>query len=352
MIRVMCVVFLSAVIILFAFNGFMGKIGIPDYSKITLAFIFAKEGNVKSDDGRVNVLILGKAGAGNSAPDLTDTIIFTSVSGENKSIRMVSIPRDIWISEIRAKINSAYYWGNKSGEGGIGLVKTYVSHIVGQPVHYVVVVDFSGFKEVVDVLGGVDVEVENSFSDEKYPIAGKETDKCDGDTGDKQSPESEELYKCRFETISFEKGKRHMDGETALKFVRSRNAQGNEGTDLAREARQQKVISAIEKKVLSPATLINPLMSLRLWTVARKYVETDLDGPSVAVLGRKVIAARKNVKSLVIPEELLINPPKSQKFDYQYVFIPKKENWEEIHLFVNNFMTDFKNTPGEAGGTN
>lgn len=317
---------------------FLGRLlennGIHNLPQLVSSFIFPQKTNIKTNEGRVNILILGKAGAGYSAPDLTDTIIVASVSGEKGFARLFSIPRDTWIPSIRAKINSAYYWGSQENsyrgkeEGGSELVKSLVSEIVGQPIHYAVVVDFSGFKEIVDVLGGVDVDIERSFVDEKYPIAGKENDECDGDS----------KFLCRFETISFEKGEKHMNGETALKFVRSRNAEGEEGTDLAREARQQKVVSGIEKKTLSVPTLINPIKMLNLWQIAREYIKTDMDGSAVAVLARNVMSVRKNVRFFVFPEELLTNPPKSQRYDYQYVFVPKEGSWDEIHMWVNNLL--------------
>src|SRR5690606_11303223 len=119
--------------------------------------------------------------------------------------------------------------------------------VTGEPVHYAMVMDFSGFKEVIDTLGGVEVDVEHSFTDTEYPIAGRENDLCDGD------PE----YRCRYETIEFKQGRQYMDGETALKFVRSRHAEGDEGNDFARSACQQRVISAIREKVLTTGILFN-----------------------------------------------------------------------------------------------
>ena len=90
--------------------------------------------------------------------------------------------------------------------------------------------DFSSFKEIIDALGGVKIDVANSFTDDLYPIEGREEDLCDGD----------KEFKCRYETIHFEKGINYMDGTTALKYVRSRNGDNNENTDIAREARRQK----------------------------------------------------------------------------------------------------------------
>lgn len=295
------------------------------YFGLARNFVFTPQGNIRSFAGRTNILILGKGGKGHEAGDLTDTIIFASVFHTKPAISLISISRDIWIGEIRAKLNSAYYWGNqKEAQGGITLAKSLVEEIVGEPVHYAVVVDFSGFKKIVDVLGGIEVDVERGFTDAKYPIPGRENDPCGGDA---------EL-RCRYETISFTAGREPMDGETALKFVRSRNAEGEEGTDWAREARQQKVLTAIRQKALSKEVLLSPKKILALWRGIEESLETDVDATAGATLARRLLDARNNIASYVLPESLLVNPPKSGKFDNLYVFIPKAGDWEEIHKWV------------------
>ena len=205
------------------------------------------------------------------------------------------------------------------------LAKSTVEEIVGLPVHYALVIDFSGFKEIIDVLGGIEVDVERSFVDEKYPIPGKENDECEGD------PE----FKCRYETLSFEKGKVTMDGETALKFVRSRNAEGDEGTDLARAARQQKVIVALKNKILSLKILLSPKKLLAVYDEMKKSIETDIDGPTAAILVRRILESRDNVEQHVVSEEFLTNPPISPRYDNQYVFLPKDGDWEPLHSWVS-----------------
>jgi len=91
---------------------------------------------------------------------------------------------------------------------------------------------------MVDLLDGVEVDVENTFDDYRYPINGKENDLCDGD------PE----YDCRYEDIHFDQGLQLMSGETSLKYVRSRNAEGDEGTDFARSQRQQRLLLSFKEK--------------------------------------------------------------------------------------------------------
>ena len=265
---------------------------------------------------KVNILVLGKGGVGHEAPDLTDTIILTSIS--KKKIVLVSLPRDIWVSEIRAKLNSAYFYGK------LPLAKTSVERIAGVPVKYGVVIDFSGFKGMIDVLGGIEVDVKNSFIDEKYPVPGKENDTC---------------LPCRYETIRFTQGKQIMNGETALKFVRSRNAEGDEGTDIAREARQQQVIGAIRNKVLSPEVFLNLNTIIALRDAVYSSIETDMDTNTIAGLVRLFLSARNSIESKLIPDDLLENPPSSKKYDNQYVFIAKSGDWSEVEKWIKE-VTD------------
>jgi anionic cell wall polymer biosynthesis LytR-Cps2A-Psr (LCP) family protein len=292
--------------------------------KIISNFVSAPIDEVKSSNGRTNILVMGKAGKEHAGEDLTDTMILVSVSLQKPSIVLISIPRDLWIPELRTKINSTYHYG------GINLAKSSVEEVLGVPVNYGVTLDFSGFKDIVDVLGGINVNVENSFTDTLYPIAGRENDLCGGD------PE----FKCRYETISFNAGNQLMDGETALKFVRSRHSEGTEGTDLAREARQQKVIDAIENKILTPSTLLNPQKDLTMFRVIMSSLETDMDATTGAIIARKAFDGRRSITKFLIPDDLLVNPPTSPTYDKQYVFIPKLGNgrWEDVKSWASGVL--------------
>ena len=314
--------------ILFFTNRRIDGLYVKNYLGLFSDFVFTPASKVQSTDNKVNILILGKSGQGYTAPDLTDTIIFASISFDKQSIRLISIPRDIWIPEIRAKLNSAYYWGKQKDNDGLFLSKDLVGGIVGEPIHYVVVFDFSSFTEIIDVLGGIEVNVERSFVDEKYPIAGKENDLCNGD----------KMYKCRYETITFNEGKQLMDGKTSLKFVRSRNALGSEGTDIAREERQQAIIVAVKNTVLSTETFLNPKKMWGIWNILKETVETNINESSAVIIARKMFNSRKDIKSSVIPENFLINPSISSKYDNQYVFIPKEGNWVGVKDWIKNFL--------------
>lgn len=302
------------------------KIGIPYYYGLAKNFLFTPDGIVDKDRGLINILILGKGGKGHEAPDLTDTIIFTSINTNTQKISLISLPRDIWITEYKAKINSLYYYGNqKAPSGGIILAESSVENIIDRKIDHTIVVDFSGFRKIIDVLGGVDVVVDRDFTDNHYPIAGKENDGCDGDR----------TFACRYMSVSFKQGLAHMDGETALIFARSRYADGDEGSDFARAARQQKIIEAIKAKLQSKQFLTSPSLWLPFIHAVSESIETNITPEEASVILRYAFDARNNIQTKVLPEDLLINPPISPKYDNLYVFIPKDPTWVQIHDFVD-----------------
>src|SRR3989339_62758 len=199
---------------------------------------------LKSYNNHVNILFLGIAGADREGPNLSDSMVVVSYDLKVNHLVTISIPRDIWSEALRDKINSAYAYGEAKKKGaGFILAKAEIEAIIGQPIHYAVAINFDQFEELINFLGGIEVNVENSFVDKEFPISGKENDLCGG--GDDQE------YKCRYKTVSFTKGIILMDGQTALNFVRSRHAEGSEGTDFAREKRQQKAMDAIKNKLIS-----------------------------------------------------------------------------------------------------
>ena len=288
-------------------------------------FVFPDESTLKSTNGITNILVLGKGGSDHEAPDLTDTIILLTIDLKSKKATQLSLPRDIWIPTLRTKLNSTYYWGNQKEEGGgLVLAKSAVEEIAGVPVHQAVVFDFSLFEEVINILGGVEVDVETGFIDNKFPIKGKENDLCDGDL----------TYACRFETVQFDVGKQFMDAETALKFVRSRNAEGDEGTDFARSKRQQKVIDAVIAKASSKEFLYSPRKAFAVLNPVLDALETDMTENQMATTGRYLYESRSSIRNISIPEDMLENPPTSPTYDNLYVFIPATGDWNEVHAWL------------------
>lgn len=328
-VRIFIILLFVGILTLIGFLAYKGSqaLNIPVYFNAVHNFVTAPVAQLASDGNRTNILVMGKAGGAHDGPDLTDTIMLVSVSLDGEDVKIISIPRDTWIPEIRAKINSAYYWGNQKNPGsGIAFAKAIAVGVVGVPIQYGVVIDFSGFKDVIDELGGIQVTVENTFTDYYYPIAGRENDTCDDDP----------KFMCRYETLTFNAGTQVMNGDTALKFVRSRHAEGLEGTDIAREARQGKVIDALKNKLLDKKIYTNPFRDMAILKVVLKSIQTDVDYPTAAILARLVYDSRNSIESFLIPQDLLINPPSSARYDFQSVFIPKAGSgkWAEINKWV------------------
>lgn len=291
---------------------------------VALQLLFGKGVTLKSTDDRTNILLLGIGGGAHDGADLTDTIMIASISHKTPSVSLISIPRDIWSETLKDRINSAYHYGEeKKKGGGRTLARAIMEDVIGLPIHYVVVIDFSQFEKLIDQVGGVTVTIPKTFTDSEYPIAGKENDLCDGDP----------LYKCRYETITFTAGNQHMDGATALKYVRSRHAEGDEGTDFARGKRQQDVIIALKDQILSMQPWFHPDIALKLLTFTDQATDTDMTIGEQLTIGKYLAFAKSLNISKIAIDTLLINPP-SWMYG-RYVLIPEKD-FDTIHTYIQH----------------
>lgn len=218
-------------------------------------------------DGRINVLLLGMGGEGHDGALLTDTVMVLSIKPETKQMAMISLPRDLWVKTDKfgySKLNKVNHYGEMEvGKGeGPKYTRDAVEEITGLSIPYYVRIDFSGFEDIVNSLGGVTVDVENGFIDEEYPT---------NDYG--------------YQTIKFARGPQNMDGETALQYARSRHGVINdpdpqssvrdEASDFARSRRQQKLITAIKDKALTTGVLANPQKLNSLFEALGKHITTN-----------------------------------------------------------------------------
>lgn len=331
-------------------------IALKSYLPVVVQLVVQKGVTLKKIQGRINILALGIGGGRHEGPNLSDTVIFASVDPEKKDITFISLPRDMWAPDLQAKINTAYAYGEEKKKGsGLILAKAVVSKIVGQPIDYGIRVDFNGFIKAVDLIGGIDVVVPNTFDDFAYPISGKEEDPC-GHSGEEiaslsaqlatESAKEPEAFPCRYKHIHFDKGTRHMDGETALEFVRSRHAFGIEGSDFARSKRQQAVISAFKNKIFSISTFFDPGKIIGLYNILAESIDTDIkpdEFDDFIRLGSSMKQAKitSGVLDLGNAENnyngLLMNPPVTKEdFGGAWVLIPKTgaNEYPEIHNYV------------------
>lgn len=314
-------------------------------SSSVFRYIFQGGLGIKNNDGITNVLLLGNAGGVHDGPYLTDTIMVASINLRKGTVNLISLPRDLWIDDLKMKINAVYEVGKAKGQG-LNFSKKKIGDILGIPIHFGVRVDFRGFVQAIDQVVGVDLVIDKSFSDSLYPIAGRENDLCgmkeeekiilkpDGNIATESAD-----FPCRFETISFNSGQTHLNGETALKFARSRMGTNNEGSDFARSKRQQKVLEAFRGKVLSAETLVNPSQIKKLLTTFGESVETDISIDDAIILYgfvKKIEHAQSFVIDGQKENSLLINPPVG---DYGgWVLVPKSGNYSDIHGFVQKVL--------------
>ncbi len=301
-------------------SGFMQATGITPVTLFRL--VFDAGADLKPIDGRVNILLLGIPGGTHDGADLTDTILVLSFHEKNQSLAMISVPRDIWSDTLKDKVNSAYHYGEvKKKGGGLVLSKAIVSDMVGLPIQYALVLDFSGFRKVIDLIGGIEVNVPASFTDTEYPIPGKENDECEGDTE----------FRCRYEPLHFEGGVQVMDGDQALQYVRSRHAEGDEGSDFARSRRQQEVILALKEKLMSSDIYLNPGKVDNLYGAFDEAADTDMNIGELLTIGKLFLKTLKEQTQRISLEDKLYTPPSS--WYGRYVLLPE-ESFEAIHAFV------------------
>lgn len=179
---------------------------------------------------RFNILLMGldKRPDESGSVFRTDTMILVSLDPKTNSMGMLSIPRDLYVEVPYAglhRVNSAYVIGElEEPGGGPTLAKQTVQYNFGIPVHEYVTVDFQAVVAIIDAIGGIEIDVPKDIIDYNYPTMDYGT-----------------------EIFQISAGRHTLDGETALKYARTRHA----SDDIDRAQRQQAVIYAVRDKIIS-----------------------------------------------------------------------------------------------------
>jgi len=270
-------------------------------------------------DGRINILFLGYGGANHPGGNLTDTIQVISINPDDKSLAMLSLPRDLYLTiknpSYAGKINQVYNLGNeKNKEGGANLMKQEVGEILDLPIHYYVGIDFSGFKKAVDAIGGIDVYVDKDLYDPLYP--------------------AEDMI--HYQPFSIKSGQHHMNGETALKYARSRETT----SDFDRSQRQQKVIAAFRDNVLSSGVLDNPEKIVSLANIAGSSIKTDFSVSEIKELAKIVKNLDKSKTISKVLDNSADGPLVSDSSYGTYYLKTKTGNWKEVQRIAHEIFTD------------
>ena len=249
-------------------------------SSIDMSLILKIAGTDLKEDsyGHTNFLLLGSGGLHHDGGTLTDTIIVASLDNKNKTVTMLSIPRDLWIKDTvigSSKINEVYLNAKtryekqnkippktddpKTDQQAIEHLRTKIEEILGIPIHYYVSVNFNAFTDIIDAVGGVDINVEKAIYDPLFP-RGESTE---------------------YETFSIQKGLQHLDGKTALKYARSRETT----SDFDRSKRQQQLIMAIKESALKANILLSKDKIENILGIIKSNINTDITIQEILTLG-------------------------------------------------------------------
>ena len=214
------------------------------------------------------ILVMGRDRNG-----LSDSLQLVRVDPSRHLVSTLAIPRDLKVDIPGVgsdKINVAY------GKGGAALAVETVRNVTGVPINHVVLIDFNGFKELVNAVGGVDIYNRERVSSE-----------FDG------------------HTYHFKRGPLHLNGDRALAFARVRkNADNPSDSDVTRGQRQQRVMAALKAKIVSPASLFK-LKSLG--THVADPLATDLSANQLLQLGWGDFRAQRHLNCNLGGDPIVLN---------------------------------------------
>ncbi|MBP9801624.1 MAG: LCP family protein [Candidatus Moranbacteria bacterium] len=313
------------------------------------------------DEGKINILLLGMRGEGmDGGALLADTIMVLSLHPKQNDqdqtrSSLVSIPRDLYVKvpnrNEQRKINSVFALGEqrKPGGGGMEDMRAVVSDITGLDIPYAVTIDFQGFKDLVNALGGVKIILDQPFEE---ALQFREPQVCDPyvftvptkppqyqykyhtrDTGTRYIAKAYPLcYNPNVECggdFKLAAGENILDGDKALCFARSRKT----SSDFERAKRQQMVVEAIKKQALSTGTLTsfdkvtgiiaslgdNVRTNFEAWEIQQLY-DLYIKLGDVAPLS----------KVLDTTEEGLLYHPEKNDPSAGYILLPRGDNYDRI----------------------
>ena len=251
---------------------------------------------VPADGERINVLLVGVDKLPNRSATLTDTMMVASLDPVGRTVSLLSVPRDLVNTPLGdgnafgPKLNSLLGYADAHHDqfpkGGMRTLEDAIGALLGIPIHYYARIDFVGFIDMVDAVGGVDVTVARGFEDPGY----------DGFGFGKRG-------------WSITAGPHHLDGPNALAYARSRKAAGE--SDFTRAARQQQILVALRDKVTSGGNLLFQLPGLldAVGRTIRSDVPVD-KLPALAAIMEEI--SHRNMVSAVIRYPLV--RPKSTRY--------------------------------------
>ena len=315
-------------------------------------------------EGRINIALLGMRGENlPGGGKLADTIIVASIKPLENKVSMISVPRDLYVTvpgtQDKQKINAVHHYGEEKSKGqGLEDMKTVLGEVTGLPIHYAASINFTGFTQLIDAIGGIEITLDQSFEE---PLQFNEPHVCDGKvftipTGQFEN-KTTKIYNADG-TVKRERivksyplctnpdtecggnfklpaGTQTLNGDQALCLARSRVTT----SDFERAKRQQIIIQLVKDKMLSVGTLsdfskVNGMLDsagdnvrtdMKLWEL-QKFYDVYKQIPNAQVYQRVLENSE---------EGLLYHPGESAA---GYILLPRGDNYDLIHdLSLNIF---------------
>lgn len=302
---------------------------------------------------RISVLLIGFGGPGHDGGYLTDTLQVMSFEPKSGTATLISVPRDLWI-QIPSYQGRGGYWGriNEAYTIGMGQVDRAdmnvpyskhaaggqmamqaVSQVLGIPIDYWISLDFVGFRQFIEAIGGVDVEVQRTFTDTQYP----NNDDANVDPS--------------YRTVHFDAGLQHLNGERAIEFARSRYSP-EDGSDFGRARRQQLLMTAVKEKVLRVETLPKLLGLLDAFEGHLRMSFSFSEAKDLLGWGQAQVRSDRQfaIRTGVIDSGQLLYGAVSS--GGASILLPRagQGNYSAIHSWVNDLLNnDPPATPGATG---
>ena len=364
---IVIILLLGGGIFIWKTGGILNKISNDGIFQSLVKNIPGVDNEIKGEkEGRINVLLLGMRGENIPGGGLlADTIIVASINPKENKASMISIPRDLYVNNPgwgnKSKVNAVYAAGEENGKKqGLEDMKKVAEEVTGLPIHYSARINFAGFKQIIDAIGGVDITLDKPFQE---PVQFNEPHVCDSrvftvPTGKfeikknktgritAQYPLCTNPVKECGGSFSLPSGKQTLNGEKALCYVRSRAT----SSDFERAKRQQIIIQLVKDKMLSVGTLTDFSKLNALLNALGDNVRTDMELWEM----QRFYEIYKNISNLQIyqrvlensEEGLLYNPTDMPK-EVGYILLPIGGNYDRIHqtakdIFILPAQSDIK----------
>lgn len=315
------------------------------------------EGELKGEtDGRINIAILGMRGEEMSGGGLlADTIMVASIKPLENKASLISIPRDLYVTipdtNQQDKINAVHLYGEEQKKGqGLEKMKEILEEVTGLPIHYSASINFEGFKQLIDAVGGIKITLSEPFSE---PLQFKEEHVCDPDVFTVPSGNFEEKINdkgrivaryplCYNENLecggefNLPAGEQILNGEQALCYVRSRKT----SSDFDRAKRQQIVIKSLRESLFSSKTFTSFERMNDILNSLGDNVRTDMALWEM----KKFFDIYQNMDNLEMYQRVLENSQEGLLYHpgedngAGYILLPIGDNYDKIHEVAENIF--------------